>query len=52
MAVLAARTAGADVLHLDLFIVSQPGASILSYHSREQAQADLRRFTRNSTPAY
>lgn len=41
-AVLAARTAGADALDLALFVVSQPDVSILSYHSREQAQADLR----------
>jgi hypothetical protein len=41
-AVLAARTAGADALDLALFVVSQPDFSILSYHSREQAQADLR----------
>jgi hypothetical protein len=41
-AVLAARTAGVDALDLALFVVSQPDVSILSYHSREQTQADLR----------
>jgi hypothetical protein len=41
-AILAAKTAGADSIDLGLFVVSQPGDSVLSYHSREQAQANLR----------
>jgi hypothetical protein len=41
-AILAAKTAGADLIDLGLFVVSQPGDSVLSYHSREQALADLR----------